>query len=295
MALRSPVNVGAGPPTVSSDQRCSSVRLIIDNLLGCIAVLDPHLSAMPAIANLATHCQRAAPAWPLLLKAGEEVDRRGAIFSGPLFTSAEHPWPFHDGLWLEPVLQVELSWLGRLRGVPLGEGWLQLWMEEDSALTRIVPVADIPAPLAPVPSLDAQAYVRRLRVTWEPGRPGWLEDGRCIIGFDEPFFDYGTNELLGYIEAALEEALPEPLQRHLRELGEAIEADPDAYRCQHRAFGAVNESDLEAITVPPVLFALEEDEPLRESPNANDGVYLCYEQDAAGDVAFSVHGWNLRG
>jgi hypothetical protein len=273
----------------------SQVCLAMDSLFASIDALGPQIANMPAMAYLTAHCRRAAPAWPVRLTR-ENVDRRGAILSGPLFTSSDHPWPAASGIWLEPVLQIDLASLGVLAGQDLGEDWLQVWMGSDGGFTRILPATVLAAALTPVPSLDAQSYCQRLRVNGDPARPEWLEDGRRIVGFDEPFFDYGANELLGYIEVALENEniLPVSLGSRLRALGRAIETDPNAYRFQHRAFGAVNESDLAAISVPPVLFVFEEDEPLRESLNGNDGVYVCYERSGTGDIAFSVHGWNLR-
>lgn len=247
-----------------------------------------------ALAALATHCDQASLAWPVRLTTMDsDVYRRGAVLAGPLFTSAAYPWPRHNGLWLEPVLQVNLAALGNLRGLSLGEGWLQVWMSPVGAVTRIVPASDVEdAPLIAVPSDRPEDYHQRLV---EPGDHGlgWLP-GCAIIGFEAPFVDYGHNELLWHVERVLEEeAAPPAVLDAVRALQAAIDADEDWVRLGHRAFGMINESELEACTAPPVLFVLEEGLPLRISGHSDDGAYVCYERGADGTVTFSVRGLYL--
>lgn len=269
----------------------------IDRLLDQLAVADP-ASDEALLHDLMGHCRRAATAWPVVLTAGGgQIDRRAAILSGPSFTSDRHPWPSIEGLWLEPALQIDLQVLQMLGGVPLGDGWLQVWMAQAEGVTRVVPRNDVAAhPLSPPPSLDAAAYHQRLRLPDDTGRPAWRDDGYAITGFADPYFEYGTNELRGYIEAAMEELVLSPLLRDaMLAVLRAVGDDPNVYRGGHRAFGAVRESELTAISVPPVVFVLDEAAPLLESANANDGIYVCYERGAADDIVFSVNSWFLNG
>lgn len=247
-----------------------------------------------ALAALATHCDRASLAWPVRLTTMDsDVYRRGAVLAGPLFTSAAYPWPRYNGLWLEPVLQVNLAALGNLRGLSLGEGWLQVWMSPVGDVTRIVPASEVEdAPLIAVPSDRLEDYHQRLV---EPGDHGlgWLP-GCAITGFEAPFVDYGHNELLGHVDRVLEEeAAPPAVLDAVRALQAAIDADEDWVRLGHRAFGMVNESEFEACTAPPVLFVLEEGLPLRMSGNGDDGAYVCYAFAEDGEPSFSIHGWAL--
>lgn len=217
------------------------------------------------------------------------------MLAGPLFTSEAWPWPCEDGRWLEPVLQVDLATLGALGGVALGDGWLQVWATGDRAITRVVPVDQVAtAPLTPLPSADPAAYHQRLVEPADDG-PGWWA-GHAITGFDTPFLDYGHNELDCYVDWLLDEApapLPPDVEAAARRLKGAIDADRPWYELCHRAFGMVNEGDVEAGDLPPVLWVLEEGRPLRESGNANDGAYVCYERAADGDLCFSVRGLYL--
>lgn len=247
-----------------------------------------------ALAELATHCDRASLAWPVrLTPMNSDVYRRGGVLAGPLFTSAAYPWPSHDGRWLEPVLQVNLAMLGKLRGLSLGEGWLQVWMSCFGDVTRIVPASEVEdAPMAAVPSHRPEDYQQRLV---EPGDDGlgWLP-GCAIIGFEAPFVDYGHNELLWHVERVLGEEVAAPVVLDaVRALQAALDADEDWLRLGHRAFGMINESEFDPCTAPPVLFVLEEGFPLRISGNGTDGAYVCYERGTDAAVTFGVRGLYL--
>jgi hypothetical protein len=56
-----------------------------------------------------------------------EVDRKGDLLLGPLFCSAENPWPHKDGQPMIPLLQIDLANASRLGGVELGNGLLQVF------------------------------------------------------------------------------------------------------------------------------------------------------------------------
>ncbi|WP_156894091.1 hypothetical protein [Erythrobacter cryptus] len=43
-----------------------------------------------------------------------DVDRMAPMLIGPLFTSERHPWPKKNGMFLEPLIQFDLEWAGKL-------------------------------------------------------------------------------------------------------------------------------------------------------------------------------------
>lgn len=283
--------------TSSYADRFSTPDRRVGEALGRVVVSVSNDCAQPPesespLAALLMHCERTSLAWPVRLTTMDsDVYRRGGVLAGPLFTSAAYPWPDRDERWLEPVLQVDLAVLGNLRCLSLGEGWLQVWMSPFGGVTRIVPASEIAdAPLAALPSTRVEDYHQRL-VECGDGSVGWLP-GCAIVGIEAPFVDYGHNELLHYVDQLLEDeqVTPPAIIDSMRALKAAIDADEDWLRLGHRAFGMINESELEAYALPPVLFVLEEGAPLRSSGNGTDGVYVCYEREADGAVTFSVQG-----
>lgn len=56
-----------------------------------------------------------------------EVERKGDLLLGPLFCSAENPWPHKDGQPMIPLLQIDLANASRFGGVDLGNGLLQVF------------------------------------------------------------------------------------------------------------------------------------------------------------------------
>jgi hypothetical protein len=243
--------------------------------------------------DMVAHCERASLAWPVhLTPMTMDEYRRGAVLAGPLFTSIDYPWPEQDGLWLEPLLQIDLAVLSKLRGLSLGSGWLQVWMAASGGTTRIVPAEEVEmGPFYPLPSQHAADYYEVLIDPCE-GAPGWLP-GRAINGFEAPYVDYGHNELLTYADWMIDEApsMPPMVRNAAMALQSAIHDDKDWVLGSHRAFGMVNESNVEACGLPFVLFVIEPDPPLiTDSSNGNDALYVCYEHADNGGVAFSLHG-----
>lgn len=90
-----------------------------------------------------------------------DVDRCASMLFGPLFPSADYPWPRAGDRWLEPVLQIDLAWLGAAGGLALDAGLVQVWTRDRTALVRIVPVASVRrAALASVPPPDPSTWHR---------------------------------------------------------------------------------------------------------------------------------------
>jgi hypothetical protein len=50
------------------------------------------------------------------------------MLAGPLFSCAKFPWPREDSKPMLPVTQVDLRLLSKLRGLPLGDGLLQVFL-----------------------------------------------------------------------------------------------------------------------------------------------------------------------
>lgn len=57
----------------------------------------------------------------------EEVDRKRDMLLGPLFCSAEDPWPDNDGEPMIPLAQIDLANASSLCGVDVGNGLLQVF------------------------------------------------------------------------------------------------------------------------------------------------------------------------
>jgi hypothetical protein len=123
--------------------------------------------------------------------------------------------------------------------------------------------------------------------------PSWLL-GRAIVGFEAPFVDCGHNSLLTFADLMIEEgaSLPLAVLNAIVTLKSALDDDEDSTNAFHRAFGMINESEVEASSLPPVLFVIEPDPPMiTDSSIGNDALYVCYDCDREGEApVFSVHG-----
>lgn len=90
-------------------------------------LFDPEDTSDSDRYELALHT--AAWAWiPDFQKVSpKEVDRKGDVLLGPLFCSAENPWPDVDGEPMIPLAQIDLANASSLGGVDVGNGLLQLF------------------------------------------------------------------------------------------------------------------------------------------------------------------------
>jgi len=82
------------------------------------------------------------------------------LIGGWPYTSDSHPWPKmdEDGLFMQPLIQIELTRAGNLLGINLGGGLLQVWGAafrdfgevlkrfKGPFLTRIIPMDDLSTP-----------------------------------------------------------------------------------------------------------------------------------------------------
>lgn len=266
----------------------------IAQLLGAIrSDISDEMQRRESVRAVIQHCDQINLAWPMRIEAAGIIDRRGAICAGPLFTSADFPWPREGDRWLEPVLQIHLAQLGSINRLELGTEWLQLWAWDRGAVLRLVSAEVVAsADISPVPSERAENYHRRLLdIDQERESPFWLP-GHAISGFDKPFLDYGAGNLSYYIEELLGDTLldlPSPVRDAAKNLLAVIDADERKYLFQIRAFGMMNDSSSYPSEPPPVLFVLEDGTPpLRESVNGDDAVYVSYEMLLGGDVRFGI-------
>ncbi len=73
--------------------------------------------------------QTASWAWipDIQMVSPDEVDRKRGMLLGPLFCSAEEPWPEDDGEPMIPLAQIDLENASSLGGVDVGNGLLQVF------------------------------------------------------------------------------------------------------------------------------------------------------------------------
>jgi len=215
-------------------------------------------NSSPALAAVQAHLACAAMAWPLRLGAPDPlVDRCAGLLSGPSFASVAHPWPQEGGRWLEPVVQVDMAWLGAVGGQALGAGLAQLWTSDRAAVVRVISTSDVaPALLEPPPSLRAADYHRRTRMDTDDGALSWLTQGRAITGVEAPFLDCDPGQLDYLLGEALAQR-PVAAVAALLEAARAEIADVEP-RFVHRAFGMASGVQGGA-TLPRVVLTIEED------------------------------------
>lgn len=129
----------------------------------------------------------------------DTIDRTRPMFSGPLCTSTDHPWPHRpDGLGLlTPILQVYLEDISRIAGENLGDGLLQLWTGENfESSIRIIPSNEVtPSRLTDLPSEipDPEETFSSIKSAIERdlglyGPKSTLDDNICyhLLGFSSP-------------------------------------------------------------------------------------------------------------
>lgn len=92
-----------------------------------------------------------------------QTSRLSDIICGVPFTSEKHPWPKDDksGLWMQPVVQLNLATLKEVFQVDWGAGILQVWghvlrdvnafgLSEQPMMMRLLPASDLVDPLDPL-------------------------------------------------------------------------------------------------------------------------------------------------
>lgn len=101
---------------------------------------------------------RAAPCWKIrtMKVSTAAANRTCNMLAGPLFSCKEFPWPKDHRTPMVPVAQIDLRLASRLRGLPLGDGLLQVFLARSSFKwkTRVIPRAVVQsAKLTPTPAI----------------------------------------------------------------------------------------------------------------------------------------------
>lgn len=220
------------------------------------------------VQQLSEHIDRATDAWRMRVDYASSCDRLGNLISAPLFTSEKYPWPTGtEQEWAEPILQVDLKWLGEIAGLNLGSELLQVWGPEPNPTLRTVPRSELgSAMVAPVPDLESGAYdwgfADKPFEVHEP--PVWLlTPGTMSLG--EKFFDTAPWHLaqkLSFIvtdEVELQRSYPPGFEERLHEIWCAIQnVEPDD---PHRFFGMCGGSIFQQTeNDTPVLLTVEIDD-----------------------------------
>jgi predicted DNA-binding WGR domain protein len=138
----------------------------------------------------------AGEAWiPLFAERSfESADRCSGMLIGPLFTSEDHPWPTDaNGKLLFPILQLELEAMSALKGLPLGNGLVQVWENEPNFVVRVIPRKDIEKSKLTSYSLDGAAYQEKYRGLWFD--EGMYPEVYQIVGAKGPVFSSAEREL----------------------------------------------------------------------------------------------------
>jgi hypothetical protein len=90
--------------------------------------------------------QSASWAWDPDLKRvlPKDLDRKGEVLLGPVFSSIENPWPEDDGEPMIPLAQINLANASKLGGVDLGSSLLQVFCSTADKLGQKVYSREIP-------------------------------------------------------------------------------------------------------------------------------------------------------
>ncbi len=217
-----------------------------------------------------------------------KVDRTRPMLIGPLFTSADHPWPQHEGKFREPLCQFDLEEVGALQGVDLGSGMLQLWLgpEFDDYHIRIVPKSAVTrANLTPLPPEICPSYFEGtafFAADWD----SWLnhEDGgdtTLIAGTKKKILTWPSylDDALCDLLYNIDEAHKPPVEDFLKCLGFR------APRTAPHYFGNFNAIQYNVEEMPPCLLSLESNGPFIWGDCGNAQIF--YSRTADGTLHFS--------
>lgn len=265
---------------------------VVDEVRALVDASYPRGVDRPSrIIELAGHLDRVTTAWPLIVDYSPGAcDRRGDLLSGPLFTSADYPWPRSGDQWCEPILQINLAHWGERAQRDVGRGLLQLWEPWTDGQIRIIPESALSAPMSDIPSVRAADYPCVLSDDDDDSdQPKWLECPGRIVGFGEPFLDAAGWHLLSNIHSVFEDEESEyspALKTQLCDIAERI-GDPDPEN-RHRAFGMCGGNILETSEsddLPPILLTIENDG--RVYSVMGSTLCICYDR-SAGELTYSA-------
>ena len=198
---------------------------------------------------------------PMQVPVGD-LDRRRGIMNGPLYTSEKYPWPIgkHE-YYLVPIVQIDLAEVSALSGHTFGSGLAQLWQDEVSMVTRIIPEQDFRSfEPSVVPAFVADGNIEQLQFDLgDQGLPSFLSNSHQITGFAGPYIfgPWDRDELLDrYIASPLCSA---SLALQLSALRHAVQVGRDRFSQITRLLGSFNPVQVRPEDHPPALFSSDDD------------------------------------
>ena len=218
-----------------------------------------------------------------------DVDRMAPMLIGPLFTSEIHPWPMKDDRFLEPLIQFDLEWVGKLANKNLGNGILQLWLDSLSELDdheiRIIPKQDfLPELISPIPEIINLNYFEDNSL-FAGEMFGWLDqenEGASVV-----ITETGTPTLTWHrgLRDALHEIAYNMDGEDAARIAEFLEFLPTKSPSPTpHFFGICAPVQYDAADMPSCLLALDSQGPYIWGDCGNAQIF--YESQADGSVTF---------
>lgn len=229
--------------------------------------------------------------WDIDLKKSslDEIERETAILNAPLYTSERHPWPRNAaGLYLLPIVQLDLAELSALSGVDLGTGLAQLWQDEITMVPRLVPTGDISREVVTdIPEFLRGVNLEELHYSLgDHGMPYFLTRPYKVNGFSGPYlfgpFSY-DDDLKRLSELRTQ---PSSLRDAFRAFRREIAKGRRRYNQVNRVMGSFEPIADQILDHPPTLFSSDDDNKL----NTGDAGNITMHYDASGSsITLSGH------
>lgn len=122
-----------------------------------------------------------------------DLDRCSSMISGPLYTSANFPWPDQSRGHVEPLFQIDLEWAGQTGGIDVGDGLVQVWMDNSESKVRHIPRSEVDRDrLTPVPD-NLALNIEHNIYSYEAARlqeAVWETSGHQVIGIGAPVLSF---------------------------------------------------------------------------------------------------------
>lgn len=219
-----------------------------------------------------------APCWKFKTRSyySESADRTVSMLSGPFFCCKKYPWPKFEGAFMEPVVQLDLRTVSKLRGLDFGDGLLQVFYSnsDPEGLLRVIPreVLEYEEPSATPAMKDFTNESFRTPTDW------YQEDGTFeeIVGFSKPLIS-STAEIDDYDE----DDLPKALKAVCKQITAMKGNDYSSHMFGTFAYVQYGASDM-----PPCLINFEEAE---HGYNWGDGSAQVFYEFADGTVKFTFN------
>jgi hypothetical protein len=190
-----------------------------------------------------------------------KADRTKPLFLGPLFTSEKHPWPTCGDQYMEPIVQFDLNHVGKLSGIDLGSGMLQLWLfgadPDEESFIRVIPKTDINESV--ITDIPASVHIGSEALVDASGHwDVWLEKDACClmiknaeekVVYDRDFLIHSLN--------ALTSKIPDILKKEIEIILSLIPEKNSKVKDFAAFFGSFNPIQYEPEDCPPCLLSME--------------------------------------